>query len=111
MPRDYSIYLCNMLEAARKIRRYVGGLGKQSLDDEKTLDAVARNLEVVGEAAKRIPHAMPQKHPEILSARLAGLRDMLIHQYFGIYLDTLWGLVRDKVQHLEQKPAQILEPS
>jgi len=110
MPRDYSIYLCDMLEAARKIRRYVGERGKQALDDEKTLDAVARNLEVIGEAAKRIPDAIRHKHPEIPWARLAGLRDILIHQYFGIDLDILWDIVQNKVPDLEQKLVQISKP-
>ena len=101
MPRDSEVYLRDILEAADKIGRYVQGMTRDQLaTDTRTLDAVVRNLEVIGEAAKNIPEAVRAASPEIEWKKIAGLRDILIHQYFGIDLDIVWDIVRNKVPAL-----------
>jgi len=90
MPRDFRVYLEDILGAISKIRRYTDGLSKQGFAaDEKTLDAVIRNLEVIGEAVKQLPADLRARQPGLDWQKIAGLRDILIHQYFGIDVDIL----------------------
>jgi uncharacterized protein with HEPN domain len=85
MPRDSRVYLEDILEATRKITVYTAGLSKAAfLEDEKTIDAVVRNLEVIGEAVKKLPEDLRAKHSAVEWKKIAGLRDILIHEYFGL---------------------------
>jgi uncharacterized protein with HEPN domain len=77
--------------------------------DERTVDAVVRNLEVIGEAAKNIPIEIRSALPDIEWQRIAGLRDVLIHAYFGVDLDIVWDVVQTKVPLLEQRITAFLE--
>ena len=111
MPRDYRMYLEDMREACGKVRRYVEGISFQAFAaDEKTIDAVVRNLEILGEAAKQVPDALRSQHSQIDWFRIAGLRDILIHQYFGIDLAIVWDVVQNKVPILLQHLERILSP-
>ena len=101
MPRDYSVYLEDICDAIAKIRRYTEGLSAASLaEDELRLDAVLRNLEVIGEAVKAIPETVRVSHPEVEWRKIAGLRDLLIHRYFGIDLEIIWDIVENKLPKL-----------
>ena len=110
MPRDYSVYLCDILEAVRKIRAYTAGMSLQSFAaDSKTLDAVVRNLEVIGEGAKKIPEDMRARSAEVDWKKVSGLRDILIHEYFGVDAEIIWDIVENKLRALEQGVERILE--
>ena len=94
MPRDSRVYLEDILGAIARIRRYTTGLSKDAFAaDDKTVDAVVRNLEVVGEAVKRVPADLRARHPEIEWQKIAGLRDILIHACFGVDVDILWDVI------------------
>jgi uncharacterized protein with HEPN domain len=94
MRRDFRVYLEDILGAITKIRRYTAGLSKEAFaSDERTLDAVVRNLEVIGEAVKQLPSALRAREPGVEWQKIAGLRDILIHQYFGIDADILWDVI------------------
>ena len=79
------------------------------LADERTLDAVVRNLEIIGEAAKNVPEEVRLCYPEIEWRKIAGLRDILSHTYFKISEAILWDVVQNKVPPLAEQVKQILE--
>lgn len=86
--------LQDMLEAARRIASFTQGLAFEEFEsDLKTQDAVLRNLEVLGEAAKAIPEAYRQTHADLPWTDMARTRDRLFHHYFGVNLDVVWGIV------------------
>ena len=110
MPRDYDVYLEDILEAIGRIRRYTAAVALQTFSqDEKTVDAVVRNLEIIGEAVKQVPESVRLHHPEVDWKRIAGLRDILIHAYFEIDLEIVWDIVQGKLPTLEQQIKRIIE--
>jgi uncharacterized protein with HEPN domain len=103
MPRDSRVYLEDILEATRKITTYTGSLSKAAfLEDEKTIDAVVRNLEVIGEAVKKLPEDLRARHPALEWKKMVGLRDILIHEYFGLDAEIVWDIVQNKVPALDR---------
>lgn len=104
MPRDPSVYLEDILTASERIASYVEGYTRESFgQDPKTVDAVVRNLEIIGEAVKQVPAAIRERDPDIEWTKIAGLRDVLIHAYFGVDLDIVWDIVTNKVPGLAQQ--------
>ncbi len=94
MKRDYRFYLDDMLEAIGKIEKYTEGLSyEQFRIDDKTTDAVIMNFAIIGEAAKQIPLKITKKYPEVPWKEMAGMRDKLVHEYFGIRHDGTIGVV------------------
>jgi uncharacterized protein with HEPN domain len=104
MPRDSRVYLEDILEATRKIASYTAHLSKAAfLEDEKTFDAVVRNLEVIGEAVKKLPEDLRAEHAAVEWKKIAGLRDILIHEYFGLDAEIVWDIVQTKVPVLDRE--------
>ena len=109
MPRDYKVYLDDILEASSRIRDYTSGLTLDEFkDDTKTLDAVVRNLEVIGETVKKVPDEIRSRYPDVEWKKIAGLRDILIHEYFGIDVNIIWDILKNKLPRLEEKVKKIL---
>lgn len=109
MPRDCRVYLEDILGAIMKARSYADGLSKATfLQDDKTFDAVVRNLEVIGEAAKHIPEAVRANYSGVEWRKIAGLRDILIHEYFGIDGEIVWDIVQHKLPALETEVKSML---
>ncbi|MBM4121037.1 MAG: DUF86 domain-containing protein [Nitrospira sp.] len=112
MPRDYKVYLEDVLEAIGKIRRYTTGLSMDALSkDDKTFDAVVRNLEIIGEAVKRIPEGVRGKYPDVDWKKIGGVRDILAHEYFGIDIEIIWDIIQHKLPVFEEQVKQILRES
>ena len=109
MPRDYRVYLDDILEAASRIQSYTSGLTHAQFSaDLKTLDAVVRNLEIIGEAIKKIPDEIRTKSPDVEWEKIAGLRDILIHEYFGIDTEIIWDVTQNKLPSLAGQIKKIL---
>jgi uncharacterized protein with HEPN domain len=101
MSRDELMYLQDIAASCRKVLKFTAGLTQADLlKDEKTYDAVVRNLEIIGEAAKNISEELRKQLPDINWRKVAGLRDMLAHAYFGIDDDILWDIIQNKVPQL-----------
>lgn len=110
MPRDFKVYLDDIRSAAAKIRRYTAGLSFDALqNDERTVDAVVRNLEIIGEAVKQLPAGIRAQHQDVDWKRIAGFRDILAHEYFGIDLEIVWDILQTKLPALEVGVREMLE--
>ena len=104
MPREYKVYLNDLLEAIRKIEKYTVNLSFDDLaNDELIQDAVVRNLEIIGEAVKNIPVEIRNKKPEIEWQKIAGLRDILVHAYFGVDVEIVWDVIITKIPELKKR--------
>lgn len=109
MSRDYKLYLEDILEAVDKIERYLEGFSLQEfVVDDLRIDAVLRNLEIIGEAAKCLPVKIKDEHPAIEWRKIAGLRDIVIHEYFGVDLDIIWDAIQNNLPGLRQTVSKIL---
>ena len=110
MPRDYKVYLEDILEAIRKIEQFTASFSSKAFaEDAKTFDAVIRNLEIIGEAVKNVPESVRAKHPQVEWKKIAGLRDMLIHEYFGVDADIVWDVVQNKLPPFKNQIAPLLQ--
>ncbi|MBU4312987.1 MAG: DUF86 domain-containing protein [Candidatus Omnitrophica bacterium] len=108
--RDYKLYLEDILQAIDKIEKYTKGLNADRLKKEDLIvDGVVRNLEIIGEAAKNIPQDIKKKHPDIEWKKIAGLRDILAHEYFGIDLQILWDIIKNKLPELKTKVTPLMK--
>ena len=94
--RSVSLLIQDICEAMEKINRYREGLDHDRfISDEKTVDAVVRNLEIMGEAANRLPKDFLDEHREIEWNKMAGLRHRIVHEYFGIDLEIIWSILEN----------------
>lgn len=93
--RDAALLIEDMCVAMDKIARYTAGMERAAfLADEKTVDAVVRNLEIIGEAAKQMPEEFKALHAAVPWTQMAGLRNRIVHDYTGIDLELIWDIVQ-----------------
>ncbi|OIP90890.1 MAG: hypothetical protein AUK24_03695 [Syntrophaceae bacterium CG2_30_49_12] len=110
MPRDPRLYLDDILEAITQIREYTALTDYEAFaQDRKTQDAVVRNLEIIGEAAGRLPESIKVGATDIEWRKIVGLRNILVHEYFGISLPVIWDVVQNKLRPLETACRRLLE--
>jgi len=99
--RDTQLLIEDILEAANRILSYTKGLSFEDFTaDQKTVDAVARNFEIIGEAASRLPEQFKSNYPEINWIRITGLRNRIIHEYFGVDYSLVWKIKLDYIPKL-----------
>lgn len=93
--REPGLLLDDVRVACDKITRYLAGLDQAAfLVDDKTIDAVVRNLEIVGEAVKQLPAEFKERHPRIPWHQIAGLRNRIVHDYAGVDLEIVWNITQ-----------------
>jgi uncharacterized protein with HEPN domain len=91
-------------EAIEKIQRYVAGLDHDTfIKDDKTIDSVVRNLEIIGEAANRLTDDFRVQHPEIEWRKIIGLRNRIVHDYFSIDVEIVWEIIQKDLPNLKSK--------
>ena len=101
MPRDFKLYLNDILEASRRIQNYTKGMDSEDFEQSDiTIDAVVRNLEVIGEAARKLPAEVRSRAPEIEWRKIVALRNILSHEYFGVNTKIVWDVIQNKLESL-----------
>lgn len=109
MSREYKVYLQDIISSIEKIESYTNGVDFEKFKaTELIVDGVVRNLEIIGEAAKNVPAEIKTKHLTVEWKKLAGLRDILIHAYFGVDVEILWDIIQNKLAGLKKELLAIL---
>ncbi|MBI4796010.1 MAG: DUF86 domain-containing protein [Deltaproteobacteria bacterium] len=110
MPRDYKVYLDDIIEGIERIRDYTTGLSFETFsNDRKTVDAVNCNLAIIGEAVNRIPEEIKTKYPNMEWYKIIGLRNILIHDYFRVDLEIIWDIIENKLSLLEKQVKEMYQ--
>lgn len=110
MKKDFRVYLFHILDAITNIEQYLKGVSETKFYKNKLIqDGVIRNLEIIGEAAKRIPNPIKEKYAKIEWKKISGMRDILIHEYFGVDLERVWRVVRNRIKDLKKDISKVLK--
>lgn len=110
MKRSIKLYIDDINTAVEKVERYVEGMSFEDfLTDEKTVDSIVRNFEILGEAAKNIPEEVKIKYSDVPWNEMIGMRNKIIHEYFGVDHNILWKTIKDDLPQLKPKIKEILE--
>ena len=100
--RDHTLFIQDILQAIERIESFISGMNYDAfVEDDKTLSAVVRKLEIIGEAVKQLPEGFTQLHPNIPWKQIAGMRDKLIHFYFGVDPLLVWQTVQNRLPELK----------
>jgi uncharacterized protein with HEPN domain len=99
-----------MLESLGRIARYTAGMQEETfLSDRKTIDAVIRNLEIIGEAAARLTFDARQRQPGTDWQQIIGLRNRIVHEYFGVDTEIVWQIISRDLPQLSEELQRLLE--
>jgi uncharacterized protein with HEPN domain len=109
MKRDYWLSLSDIINAMDSIEKFVGDMSlEEMMQNDMVSSAVIRKFEIIGEAAKHIPDQMREKHSEIAWLRMAGMRDRLIHAYFGIDYELVWDAIKIEIPQIKYRLKNML---
>jgi len=98
MSRNITLYVKDILQNMQDAEEFIRDMSyEQFAGDKKTLNAVLRSIEVIGEAAKNVPDEVRDKYPDIPWKEMAGMRDKVIHFYFGVDKEVVWSVVKDRI--------------
>ena len=112
MKREFFDYVEDVIEAMSNSEEFVRGMKyEEFIRDQKTIYAVVRALEIIGEAVRKIPASVRNQHPEIPWKNMAGMRDKLIHEYFGVNFRIVWDAVQKDIPPLKPLFEKILKES
>jgi uncharacterized protein with HEPN domain len=101
MSRDESLFIDDIQDSCEKVLRFTKGMTyKDFIHDDLHFDAVLRNLEIIGQAVKNISEETRQKYPEVKWRKIAGFRDIVAHEYFGVNEETVWDIVENEIPAL-----------
>ena len=110
MKRDYRAFLQDILDCIDRIENYITDLEFEDFKDNSLIvDAVTRNLEIIGEATKNIPQVVKEKYSEVPWKEMAGMRDKIIHGYFDIVYSILWETIKNDLPPTRPQIEEILK--
>ncbi|MEW5760038.1 MAG: DUF86 domain-containing protein [Candidatus Thermoplasmatota archaeon] len=110
MKRDYKLFVMDILDAINKIEKFVENMNyKEFLHDDKTSTAVVKKIEIIGEAIKNIPRDVRARYNNIPWRDIVGMRNKIIHSYFGIDYEIVWKVIKERLPEIKQKINQILK--
>ena len=110
MTRNVALYVKDIIQNMQDAEEFVQGLSYEAFtSDKKTFNAVVRVIEVIGEAVKKIPDGVRRRYPAIPWKEMAGMRDKLIHDYFGVDYDIVWDVAANKAGPLCDQIEEILK--
>jgi len=108
--REYKLFVQDIADCIEKVNEFVGGMTFEEFSrDDKTISAVVRKLEIIGEATKNLPKSLRAKHPEVPWKDMAGMRDKIIHAYFGLNLQIVWKVVKERLPELKPLVKKVLK--
>ncbi len=108
--RDWSFRIADILNAIDKIEHYTHGMTlAQFRKNDLVIDAVIRNFEIIGEASKSIPQTIQENYSEIPWRQMSGMRNLLIHEYFGVDVDTVWHTAKKQLPILKDQLNKIIK--
>jgi len=106
--RNYELFITDIKNCTDKIMKYVEDKSfSDFINTQILIDAVVRNIEIIGEAVKNLPDEIKEKSSDIDWRKIASLRDIVIHEYFGIDYDILWDIIKNKIPDLNIKIQEI----
>ena len=106
--RSPELLVEDIWESIEKIQRYTEDMTQEDFqNDEKTTDAVVRNFEIIGEAAGRLPEDFVDRHSEIEWAKIVGLRNRIVHEYFGVDLQIVWQIIQNDLPAFKESLEKI----
>jgi uncharacterized protein with HEPN domain len=101
--RSIELLIEDLWEAVEKVERYTVGFDHDSfVQDEKTIDSVVRNFEIIGEAANKLPPEFRENHPDVQWKKILGLRHRIVHDYFDIDVEIIWQIIEKDIPALKQ---------
>lgn len=110
MKKDPKILLFDVLDSIEKIEKYAKNVSENDFfDNIQVQDAVVRRIEIIGEAVKGLPISFRNKHTDIPWKKIAGTRDVLIHDYSGIDVDLVWKIIKKDIPKLKKQIKELLE--
>ncbi|MCD4810430.1 MAG: DUF86 domain-containing protein [Methanosarcinales archaeon] len=108
--RDYGDFVQDILDSINDVENFIDGMEFEDfIKDKKTIYSVVRAIEIIGEAAKNVPEQIRTKYPDVPWKQMAGMRDKLIHEYFGVDLEILWETAKDDVPRLKTAVSKVFE--
>jgi len=108
--RDYKDYVQDIFDSIKETKEFIKGMEFEDfVEDRKTINAVVRSLEVIGEATKNIPDSLREKYPQIPWKRMTGMRDKLIHEYWGVDLEIVWEVINNELPSVKPLIQKVLE--
>jgi|SRR5659263_33271 len=108
--RDYSDFVQDILDTINDVEDFIGGMDFEDfIKDKKSVYSVVRAIEIIGEATKNVPKLIRTKYPDVPWKKMAGMRDRLVHGYFGVDLEILWETAKEDVPQLKTPVSKVLE--